>query len=87
MSVTERLKSSESDFVVFSSNLCMYCHKAKDLLASKGLSFDEHNVGEEPGLQDEVIEMTGHKTVPAIWDVRGAEPVFVGGFDNLEASL
>ena len=87
MSVSESLESSESDFVMFTSKICSYCLKAKDLLSSRGFSFDEHDVFAGPDLRGEVIEMTGHQTVPAIWDVRGEDPVFVGGFDNLETYL
>ena len=87
MSVTQLLESSESDFVMFTTNVCPYCHRAKNMLNAKGLSFDEHNVSVIPDLQAEVVGMTGHRTVPAIWDVRGKDPVFVGGSDNLEDYL
>jgi glutaredoxin 3 len=87
MSVTEILDSSDSDFVMFTTNVCPYCNKAKNFLKAKGLSFDEHNVSVNRDLQMEVVKMTGHRTVPAIWDVRGDEPVFVGGSDNLEDLL
>ena len=86
MSVNELLDNSESDFVMFTSSWCPYCTTAKNILDAKGLSFDEHNVSENPDLQMEVVNMTGHRTVPAIWDVRG-EPHFVGGCDNLQDYL
>ena len=86
MSVTEILGDSESDFVMFTSSWCPYCTTAKNLLNAKGLSFDEYNVSEMPDLQMEVVVMTGHRTVPAIWDVRN-EPHFVGGCDNLQDYL
>ncbi len=86
MSVTEILGDSESDFVMFTSSWCPYCTTAKNLLNAKGLSFDEYNVSEMPDLQMEVVVMTGHRTVPAIWDVRN-EPHFVGGYDNLQDYL
>ena len=87
MSVTQLLDSSESDFVMFTTNVCPYCHRAKNMLNAKGLTFDEHNVSLNQDLQFEVVTMTGHRTVPAIWDVRGEEPVFVGGSDNLDDYL
>lgn len=87
MSVTEILDSSESDFVMFTTNVCPYCVKAKNFLNAKGFSFDEHNVSIDPDLQMEVVKMTGHRTVPAIWDVRDDEPIFVGGSDNLDDYL
>jgi glutaredoxin 3 len=87
MSVTQLLDSSESDFVMFTTDVCPYCRKAKNFLSAKGFSFDEHNVSADRDLQMEVVSMTGHRTVPAIWDVRGDEPVFVGGSDNLDDYL
>lgn len=57
------------------------------MLGAKGFSFDEHNVSNQPNLQMAVVQMTGHRTVPAIWDLRGDEPQFVGGADNLQAHL
>jgi glutaredoxin 3 len=86
MSVNELLDNSESDFVMFTSSWCPYCTTAKNILNAKGLSFDEHNVSENPDLQMEVVNMTGHRTVPAIWDVRG-ERHFVGGCDDLQGYL
>ena len=87
MPVNRLLKRSKSDFVMFTSSWCPYCSKAKNLLGAKGFSFDEHNVGKNQNLQMAMVEMTGHRTVPAIWDVRGEEPLFVGGADNLQAYL
>ncbi len=87
MPVNRILKRSKNDFVMFTSSWCPYCTKAKNLLGAKKLSFEEHNVENNPNLQVTVVEMTGHRTVPAIWDVRGDEPVFVGGADQLQGYL
>ena len=83
MPVSEILANTTSDFVMFTSNVCPYCSRAKNFLKSKGFTFDEHNVSMNPALQMEVVTMTGHRTVPAIWDVRTEEAIFVGGSDNL----
>lgn len=87
MPVNRLLKRSKSDFVMFTSSWCPYCSKAKNMLGAKKLSFDEHNLSNNPNLQMKVVEMTGHRTVPAIWDIRGDEPVFVGGADHLQDYL
>ena len=34
-----------------------------------------------------VIEQTGHRTVPVIIDVRGDNPIFVGGFNETKSYL
>ncbi len=83
MSVIQLLGSSESDFVMFTTQVCPYCNRAKNFLNAKELSFEEHDLSETPDLRIEVVTMTGHRTVPAIWDVRGDEPAFVGGSDDL----
>ena len=81
--VNDILASAESDFVMFTTQVCPYCRVAKNFLNAKELSFEEHDVSHSPDLQIEVVTMTGHRTVPAIWDVRGDEPNFVGGSDDL----
>jgi len=35
----------------------------------------------------EFVALTGHRTVPVVFDLRGDEPIFVGGSDNLEVYL
>ena len=81
--VNDILASAESDFVMFTTQVCPYCNRAKNFLNAKELSFEEHDLSETPDLRIEVVTMTGHRTVPAIWDVRGDEPNFVGGSDDL----
>lgn len=51
------------------------------------LSWSDSNVQKDRTLQMEVVAMTGHRTVPVIFDTRGDEPIFVGGSDNLEDYL
>ena len=87
MPVNRLLKRSKKDFVMFTSNWCPFCTKAKNLLGAKKLSFEEHNLGNNQNLQMAVVQMTGQRTVPAIWDIRGDEPVFVGGADQLQVYL
>lgn len=81
--VNDLLASAESDFVMFTTTVCPYCRRAKNMLDAKGLSVEEHDLSETPDLRIEVVTMTGHRTVPAIWDVRGDDPTFVGGSDDL----
>jgi len=85
MTKVERiLQKADTDFVMFVTNVCPYCVKAKRLLDRHKMSWADHNVQKDPQLQMEVVQLTGHRTVPAIFDVRGEAPVFVGGSDNLE---
>ncbi len=82
-SVNEILAGAESDFVMFTTQVCPYCNRAKNYLNAKNLTYEEFDVSKAPEVQIEVVTMTGHRTVPAIWDVRGDEPNFVGGSDDL----
>ena len=81
------LSDAETDFVMFSTTWCPYCVKAKRMLDGQDLSCNDINVEEFQGMRDEVVALTGHRTVPVIFDTRGEEHIFVGGSDNLEAYL
>ena len=76
-------KSSDADFIFYTSNFCPYCVAAKRLFESKGLSYLEINFANDPELRSIVVAETGHRTVPVVFDMRGDAPVFVGGSDHL----
>jgi glutaredoxin 3 len=68
------------DVVVYTTEFCPYCVRAKRLLQTKGVPFREIRLDLEPGLRDEVIRKSGgSRTVPQIF-IRG---VHVGGCDEL----
>jgi glutaredoxin 3 len=81
------LENATTDFLMVTTAICPYCNKAKGMLNGKRLTFEEHSLSENPALQREVVQLTGHRTVPAIWDLRGDGPQFVGGSDDLELIL
>jgi len=81
------LNRADSDFFIVSTNVCPYCFKAKRILDGRQLSWTDVNVQNDQALRAEFVAMTGHRTVPVIFDLRGDEPVFVGGSDNLESYL
>ena len=81
------LNRADSDFFIVSTNVCPYCFKAKRMLDGQRLSWTDVNVQKDPALRNEVVAMTGHRTVPVIFDIRGDEPIFVGGSDHLESYL
>ena len=85
---TELLEQHQGNFLVFTGRFCGYCTAAKRLLTQKEMPFVEISFDEHPReLRDEVVEATMHRTVPVIFDIRGDEPIFVGGSDNLEDYL
>lgn len=67
--------------VIYSSDYCPYCMRAKQLLSRKGVAFTEINVDGEPQLRAEMARKAGRTSVPQIWI--GA--THVGGCDDLHA--
>ena len=82
-SMLEHLRSADTDFIFFSQTICPYCVRASRTLEAKGLTFTEVNLDHYEGLRGEVVQETGHRTVPVVFDIRGDTPVFVGGSDHL----
>ena len=80
-------KSSDADFVMYSTTFCPYCVAAKRLFDAKGLTYHEINFENEPDARYDVVSETGHRTVPVIIDNRGDNPMFIGGFDETNRYL
>ncbi|WP_299379818.1 glutaredoxin 3 [uncultured Kiloniella sp.] len=69
-----------AEVVVYSSMLCPYCIRAKKLLKSKGVAFNEIDVMMEPRRKPEMVEKAGGRTsVPQIF-INGEH---IGGCDEL----
>jgi glutaredoxin 3 len=66
---------------IYSRGTCPYCVAAKRLLAAKGHSWAEVDIGALPERRREMIERSGRNTVPQIW----IDDRHVGGFDDLAA--
>ncbi len=81
------LADAGTDFVLFIGNWCPYCDRAKRMLDAHSLSWTDYNIDDEDWLRGEVVAMTGHRTVPVIFDMRGDGHVFVGGSDDLQRYL
>ena len=81
--VREIIDGTDEDFLVFTQTICPYCTRAFRTLDSRGLTYSEVNLDNFEGLRKEVVKVTGHRTVPVVFDMRGDSPVFVGGSDNL----
>jgi glutaredoxin 3 len=61
---------------------CPYCHRALDLLDSKGIDYEETDVGGIAGARQEMIQRAGGRTtVPQIF-IDGRH---LGGSDDLAA--
>lgn len=67
---------------VYTTNYCPYCMRAKALLKSKGVYFEEIDVTGDPELRAKMVELAGgRQTVPEIF-INGE---IIGGCDELYA--
>jgi glutaredoxin 3 len=67
---------------VYTTAYCPYCTRAKALLKSKGVTFEEIDVSADDALREKMIEMSGGwRKVPEIF-VNGK---IIGGYDELRA--
>ena len=67
--------------VVYSSDYCPYCSRAKYLLESKKVQFTEIKVDGKSDLRREMAAKAGRTSVPQIW----IGDLHVGGCDDLFA--
>lgn len=70
-----------SKVVIYTTSMCCYCHRAKDLLRAKGVQFDEIDASAREVRADMVQKAGGRTSVPQIWI--GSQ--HVGGCDDLYA--
>jgi glutaredoxin 3 len=76
---------------LYTTRFCPYCHRAKQLLDSKGAGYREIAVDQEPEKRLEMMERSGRRTVPQIWigeqHVGGCDELYLlerqGKLDNL----
>jgi len=67
--------------VVYLTNSCFYCVRAKQLLDAKRLEYEEIRVDLDEALLQEMMVQSGRRTVPQIF----INDKSVGGFDDLYA--
>jgi glutaredoxin 3 len=66
---------------MYAADWCPYCRRAEALLRSKGADIEKIDVDRNPALKDEMIAMTGRRTVPQIFIGES----HIGGCDDLHA--
>lgn len=67
--------------VLYSTQSCPFCDRAKALLDQKGVKYIEIMVDKDENARNEMIEQTGKRTVPQIF----INEKHIGGFDDLWA--
>ncbi len=71
-----------TDVTIYTTQICPYCYRAKQLLAEKGVTYNEIDVSMDAARRAEMTERAGgRRTVPQIFI--GA--THVGGCDDLYA--
>jgi len=64
---------------VYTTRWCAYCVRAKALLTSRGLEFDEISLDDDPAFRQKLHDLTGGWTVPQI--LIDGDPI--GGYTEL----
>ena len=67
--------------LMYATNTCGYCRRARELLASKGVQFTEIDVNAVEGARDEMRTRSGRNTVPQIF----VGEHHIGGYDDTRA--
>ena len=65
--------------VMYASSWCSHCSRARALLDSKGVAFEEIDVDAVPDARDEMVARSGRTTVPQIF----IGERHIGGSDEL----
>lgn len=73
---------SESSVVMYSTNWCGYCQRARNVFERKGVAFREIKLDDEPDQRPAMLQRTGgQRSVPQIF----IGDLHVGGYDALAA--
>lgn len=70
--------------IVWSKDYCPYCIRAKALLDSKGIVYEERNISQGKWTKEQLLEAVPEaRTVPQIF----LDGKLIGGYDNLKDYL
>lgn len=73
--------SAASEIIMYSTDWCGYCQRARNLLERKGAAYREIKIDEDTRQREEMMQRSGRRTVPQIF----IGERHVGGFDDLAA--
>lgn len=65
--------------VIYTTSYCPFCTRAKNLLRSKGVAFQEIDVSDDDAKRQWLVKTTGMRTVPQIFVNEQA----LGGYDDI----
>jgi len=69
------------NIVMYTSQVCPYCTRAKALLNRKGVAYEERLIGLDPSGRQQLVELTGRWTVPQVV----VDDQVLGGWDEISA--
>ena len=69
------------DVLMYASQFCPYCHRARALLDKKGANYQLIDVDRDPQLRQQMRDRSGRHTVPQIF----IGDRHIGGYDDLAA--
>lgn len=69
----------EPRVVIYTKDYCPFCNHAKALLRSKAIAFQEIDITNDARRQEEMIRLSGRRTVPQIF----IDDTPIGGFEEL----
>jgi glutaredoxin-like YruB-family protein len=64
--------------IVYSTQTCPWCHRAKDFLRKHNIEFEDKDVAEDPAARNELLQKSGQMGVPVL-DIDGT---IIVGFDQ-----
>ncbi|HMV60257.1 MAG TPA: glutaredoxin 3 [Agitococcus sp.] len=67
--------------VIYTTRICPYCVRAKQLLQRKGVAYEEVDVSNDHATRMQLVERTKQRTVPQIF----INDQHIGGCDDLYA--
>ncbi|HEY0516757.1 MAG TPA: glutaredoxin domain-containing protein [Solirubrobacteraceae bacterium] len=74
--------SAAAKIVVYTADPCSFCARAKGILKSRGVTYEEINLSKDPTGRLELVQRTGMMSFPQI--IVGGR--LVGGFSELIAA-
>ncbi len=74
-------RKATADVVMYGTARCPYCVRARALLDSKGVAFDDIRIDENPERRAEMEDLSQRRTVPQIF----IDDTHIGGCDELYA--
>ena len=67
-------------FEIYTKSYCPFCHRAKALLDSKDIPYQEYDITQDSAGQKETIQRSGRFTVPQVffdgWAIGGSDDLF-----------